>query len=177
VHHYRFAVKTAIEQLRQRGYRRFGLAYAPRDEQRLQDGWTGGFRIEEGRRLEGESYFYYAQPEPFIVEKLKKYEAHFLTWYERYRPEAIVSPADWVARILRERIGLPQNAGFAHLALAPSDKRYAGIEQQLDEVGAAAIDLLAAMIHQNEYGLPRVPKTIVLEGRWVDGPSLEMFRS
>jgi LacI family transcriptional regulator len=64
VHHFRFAMKTALERLRQRGYRRFALAYSPVDEQRLQDGWTSGFRVEQGREIPGEEFFFYRQKFP-----------------------------------------------------------------------------------------------------------------
>jgi LacI family transcriptional regulator len=179
VHHYRFAVREAIEQLRRRGYRRFGLAYAPEDERRLQDGWTGGFRIEQGRKNKGERFLYYRQHYvPSRVNYWNELEA-FQAWVKKERPEVILAAADWVPGFLFKHMKLKDAAqvGFVHLARAQGETKFAGIDQRLDEVGVAAVDLLAGMVHQNDYGLPSVPKVVVIEGKWVDGETVREMRS
>jgi LacI family transcriptional regulator len=170
VHHYRFAVKTCIQNLRQLGYRRFALAYAPEDESRLQDGWTSGFRVEQGRTLRGERFFLYRQKfAPGHDNYWKELEV-FRPWFDRYRPEVLLSARDWVPSFFTKmKLRVPEDVGLVSLARPPGEVAISGIDQRLDEVGAAAIDLLAAMVHHNEYGLPAVPKTLILEGRWVAG--------
>jgi hypothetical protein len=36
-------------------------------------------------------------------------------------------------------------------------------------VGAAAVDLVVEQLHGNSYGLPEIPKTVLIEGRWITG--------
>ena len=42
----------------------------------------------------------------------------------------------------------------------------AGIDQQADVLGAAAVDLLVSQYQQNERGIPPVPRIVMTEGRW-----------
>jgi LacI family transcriptional regulator len=108
------------------------------------------------------------------MEGYEKEIPFFRKWYAEHRPEVILSAASWVPKYLEKemQLHLPEDVGFVHLALPPGDKNYTGIDQRLDELGAAAIDLLGAMQHQHEYGLPRLPKIVVLEGSWVLGKSV-----
>jgi DNA-binding LacI/PurR family transcriptional regulator len=174
LHHFRFAIKTAIEELRKRGYRRFGLAYSPWDEMRVEDGWTGGFLIEQSRKLPGEEYFLYRQQfrssQMNYWRELKLFE----TWLEAHRPEVILSAEGWAWLFVKKHLprALAQDLGYVDLTLSDGPGDVAGIDQRMDMVGAAAVDLVAAMLHHNEYGLPELPKSIVLEGRWVDGPTV-----
>lgn len=96
--------------------------------------------------------------------------------------------ADWVRvhqvnAILGTRVRLPsllqeegfkigRDIGFAHLDCPGDSTELAGVNQQLDQVGAAAVDLLIEEIHANHRGAPFLPKMVALEGRWHDGPSL-----
>ena len=45
----------------------------------------------------------------------------------------------------------------------------AGIDQNNEQVGAAAVDLVVEQLHGNSYGLPEIPKTVLIEGRWITG--------
>jgi hypothetical protein len=40
------------------------------------------------------------------------------------------------------------------------------------QVGAAALEYLVAMLNQQEYGIPAVPKQLLLEGRWSRGKTV-----
>jgi LacI family transcriptional regulator len=48
----------------------------------------------------------------------------------------------------------------------------AGVDQNSHEIGQVAMRTLAGLIHQNERGIPRYCRRILVEGRWVDGASL-----
>ncbi len=56
---------------------------------------------------------------------------------------------------------------FAHLDLTAAAPGCAGIDQNGERVGAAAVDLVVEQLHANEFGLPQNPKTVLIEGRWV----------
>jgi LacI family transcriptional regulator len=177
VPHYRFAVKTTIQELRRLGYRRFALAYSPEDELRLQDGWTSGFWVEQARAARDEHFFMYRQRIPrggtSDRENYFRELKYFQAWLSKNRPEVILGGATWVPSFLKKlNLRLPHDVGFVHLSRPPDEPRYTGIDQQLDQVGAAAIDLLGAMVHQHEFGLPQVPKIVVIEGRWVTGQTV-----
>jgi DNA-binding LacI/PurR family transcriptional regulator len=174
LHHFRFAVKESVAELRKRGYTRFALAYSPEHEERLEDGWTGGFLIEQHKANPKEKFFFYRQHLPNGARYYEREYAHFKKWYDQHRPEVLLSAMGWAPRFLRQRMGLrlPEEVGFVDLAWPVDKESFAGIDERLEDVGAAAVDLVAAMLHNSEYGVPEVPKTVVLGGRWVEGTSL-----
>jgi LacI family transcriptional regulator len=171
VPHYRFAVKTALTELRALGYKRFAFAYHPEDEKRTQHGWSSGYLMEREMALSGEDFSIYSRKFSGDVAGYLKEVPEFKRWFLRCRPEVILSTGDWVPAMLDEelKLKLPDDVGYVHLARPPGERRYSGIDQRLDGVGAAAIDMLGAMVHQNEYGLPEMPKIVVMEGQWAAG--------
>jgi LacI family transcriptional regulator len=66
-------------------------------------------------------------------------------------------------------IRIPEDLGVAPLERYPG---YAGLDQKPEKVGAAAIDLIVGLIQRNETGLPADPKVVMVEGSWVEGPSV-----
>jgi DNA-binding LacI/PurR family transcriptional regulator len=174
LHHFRFAVKDAISELRKRGYRKFGLAYSQEHEERLEDGWTGGFLIEQHKAQEGEGFFFYRQYFPTGISYFAAESARFKEWFEQHKPEVVLSAMGWAPAFLWRDMNLrmPEDVGFVDLAWPVYRETFAGIDERLEEVGAAAVDMVSAMLHNNEYGIPAVPKTITLEGSWVEGNSV-----
>ena len=49
---------------------------------------------------------------------------------------------------------------------------WAGIDQQAKEVGAATVDLVVTQLQNNEFGLPKHPKTMNIDGIWREGNTL-----
>ena len=47
-----------------------------------------------------------------------------------------------------------------------------GVDQNSEEIGRVAVRTLAGLIHQNERGIPRYCRRILVEGRWRDGTNL-----
>ena len=48
----------------------------------------------------------------------------------------------------------------------------AGIHQHSLEIGKVATSLLHSLITNNERGIPAIPRQVLVDGTWVDGPSL-----
>jgi hypothetical protein len=51
-------------------------------------------------------------------------------------------------------------------SIHPPLARYGGINEKPDEVGAAAVEAVAAMIQRGERGLPASPRTILIAGEY-----------
>jgi len=66
---------------------------------------------------------------------------------------------------------IPQDIAFAHLSLPSifSNRKLSGLDQNWGLAGAAAVDSVVAQIHRNERGIPDIPKTLMVEGRWIEG--------
>lgn len=97
---------------------------------------------------------------------------HFAAWYKAQRPDALLVFGTETREWMRE-LGLraPEDVGFAHLDWDASMEGQAGVNQRNELVGSAAVDLLTAHLHRNEFGVPTCPKTVLIEGVWVPGKS------
>ena len=52
----------------------------------------------------------------------------------------------------------------------------AGSDQNSQAISRVAVSTLASLILENERGLPRHQRRILVEGRWVDGSSMPRRR-
>ncbi|RYF44262.1 MAG: hypothetical protein EOO38_18225 [Cytophagaceae bacterium] len=97
----------------------------------------------------------------------------FAAWFSEHRPEVVVSQEWQVMRVL-DSLGLrvPHDVGFAHLAVGDDEHHWAGMNQNSELVGSAAVDLVDAQLRRNERGIPNVPKTVLIPGYWVAGPTV-----
>ncbi len=160
------SVRTAYRELWQRGYRRIGLVNTRTMHYRVDGNWRAGHlegqaahlgRIHSGAIYTGEN------------------RAEFLRWIKRYRPDAILcnngGELEWMkAAGLR----VPEDIGIATLSpLAPEQlKFFAGVDQREGAIGAATVDVVIEQLNTNTFGLPAVPKTVLIECTWRDGLSI-----
>lgn len=99
------------------------------------------------------------------------YHPEIPVWIERHRLDAVVG---WLLPSMLEAHGLrvPADVGVAHLDRTPSLAQVAGVEQNHEAVGAAAVQLVVGQLSNGERGLPKVPTAVMVEGRWVHGPTV-----
>lgn len=152
-----------LEELKRRGYRRAGLVLLDREDEvnRL---WRAAFLLHRDlhRRV---------VPPVFLHEYD---ESAFTRWFTKHRPDAVVGMSsdlpDWIRKL---GLSVPDDVGFAHLNLQEDHiGRFAGVDQRHQLVGAVAVDLVTGQLYRNERGIPEVPRVLLLEGAWVDGPTL-----
>ena len=67
---------------------------------------------------------------------------------------------------------MPEDIGLATLTLLDGGNIDAGIDQNSEEIGRAAAQLLISLINHNELGVPAIGREVLIEGKWVDGSSL-----
>lgn len=93
-------------------------------------------------------------------------------WFQRERPDVIVTHIPRLCHEFAARLGLPipGPVGFVSANANPGSE-IGGINERPYEVGAAAIDLLANQIHRGVRGIPTLPTTLQVPGTWVDAPS------
>jgi len=71
---------------------------------------------------------------------------------------------------LLQKLGyrVPLDIGYANLDLTDG-MPFSGIDQLPDEVGGAAVDLVAGQLQNNELGLPIHARTVQFDGLWKNG--------
>lgn len=155
-------MKLAMEQLLARGYRRIGLVMLQASDDRVDHNWLAGYLLMQ-QQVAGRDRL-----PPLLLEAWD--ERRFAAWLRRSQPDAIVSKCAEALPALR-RLGyrLPQDLGAAFLTRVKPSREASGVSERPMEVGAAAVDYLAGMLHHNERGVPAQPRRLLIEGEWFDG--------
>jgi LacI family transcriptional regulator len=98
-------------------------------------------------------------------------------WFARERPDAIVATEEPAARACVQalRLKVPGPVGVACTSAgilgARGNRMFSGVDELPDQIGAAAVDLLASLIERRVVGLPVAAASTLLAGRWTAGPS------
>ncbi|HVZ63763.1 MAG TPA: LacI family DNA-binding transcriptional regulator [Lacunisphaera sp.] len=157
-------VQLACQELRQLGYRRIGLYMEQRNDEVTDHNYLAGFLL----------YLESVTPADRVRPvRVPRYQAAaFKAWFEKTRPDAVISSTRQILDWARE-VGVrsPEEFGFVHLDHHERVPDCAGINHNSELIGEAVIDLIVAQIHRGETGVPPHPMTTVVEGYWVPGPS------
>lgn len=163
----------AMERCRELGYRKIGfIRSSPDDSPQVGAQWISAYLGQQQRfGLPGD-------PPPY-GERAEPGAAGFRAWLERWRPDAlIVTHADPVLQWLRAAgREVPRDLGMVELAHYHPELGRAGMYYDAAKVGNAGIELLVAMLHRGETGVPEDPSELVLSGSWHDGQTLPRRRS
>ncbi len=158
-------IRLAVAELTRLGYRRIGLAMTRDGDERVKNNWSAGMLVEQSmipaeRRV------------PLLLAD-GPFEAAFAGWFSNYRPDVILTQEWRCGRVLKE-LGMraPEDVGIANLGVTAGEAQWAGMNQNAELVGAAALDLVDAQLRRNECGIPAQQKTVVIPGHWVAGPTV-----
>ena len=165
-HHYA-NMKLALNHLRGKGFRRIGFCSSRFWDQRV-------------RGLYAAAYLHSQQVEkairkmPICFFSQEDFAHDFAAWYERHRPEAIISGVGppFFDTFARMGLRVPEDVAFVSLTKAGEHADCAGVDEGSEILGSMAVDSVTAQLHRNERGIPGTPKTILYEGVWCDGPTL-----
>lgn len=154
-----------MRKLFEAGYSRIGLAVDSVQDSRVNNSWSAAHYV--GGNLWGNG----RDVPPLLNQGWG--EASFEHWMEKHRPQAIIAASEEVATWL-QNLGLrvPEDVGLAMLNLTPGMTGMAGINQNSESVGAAAVDLLVASMRQEQRGAPALPRVVMIEGTYVAGTTI-----
>ncbi len=162
-HH--FTLISSLARLQARGYRRIGLFIARHKDARLVHKWSAAFRsFQENQGGIGRV--------PVCTSETIT-RADFMAWFRQHQPDLVIGHKDQAVTWLRRAgFGVPKEAGFFNLNWDERTRPCAGLDLRPELHGIVAVETLAAQIHRNERGLPTDPRTVMISGRWVEGPTL-----
>ncbi|WP_372807728.1 LacI family DNA-binding transcriptional regulator [Pontiella sp.] len=155
----------AFERANQKGYRRIGY-----------------FGLNTPRRMFVAGYLRAQQTVPANQQVPPMcYEANdtpeqqqelLAAWLASNRPDAILTDNQLLPSMLHE-LGyrVPEDIGIATTSIhdTPID---AGINQNPEEIGKAAVRMLVSLINEHHFGIPEVRNQILVDGKWQDGSML-----
>ncbi|MDI1249641.1 MAG: LacI family DNA-binding transcriptional regulator [Lacunisphaera sp.] len=166
--HYRGMLRV-IDRLKALGYRRLGLVLQEHQNIKTSALWLAPLAYHEQHLRPGD------RVAPLVMKRWR--EADFARWFRVHRPEVVIGLRseliDWLGR-LGHRV--PGDVGFVHLDRCTEPGNYAGIDQKPREVGAAAVDMAVNRLLANERNLQPAPRQLLVEGVWVNGPTVRAVR-
>ena len=161
---YSGSMTLALRELRKLGYSRIGYVTMPQIDARVAGGWTSAFLYYQTKVAKADRV-----PELFWDDT----EKSLLRWHDKHAPQAIITHDAAVRRVLEHHgIRAPRDVGLANIDWDPSLDGWAGVDYCVENAGAIAADLVVEQLLRNEYGVPKVAKTVLTDGRWVKGPSV-----
>jgi DNA-binding LacI/PurR family transcriptional regulator len=156
------ATRLSLQMCHQLGYKRPGLILRSVMDRR------SGYRYSAAYLQ-----FLYENPEreALPIINLQPYSTAGLgEWLKANKPDVILGLGPRTLSLVRE-LGyrVPEDVGFINLSKLDGDDEMSGVDNHFQEVGAAAVDLVVSQMHSFDRGLSAHPKTVLINGTWVEG--------
>lgn len=159
----------AFDRMWERGYRRIGYVTAHRFDLNTGGNFRAGYLSAQDFHVPLKRHL---NPLALSEENSEGDTRKLKAWLRTVKPDAVISALSILPAMLRAAgCKVPHDLGVAGLSLLDGGFD-AGTDQNSEEIGRVAMATLAGLIQQNERGIPRYCRRILVEGRWVDGSSL-----
>ena len=157
----------AFDQILARGYKRVGFVhYGKSQGDRVWCFKSGYMTVQEELPVDRRLPVYRLEVSDAASRRGLK------AWMREHRPDAIITLHPNTREVL-ETLGYrcPDDVALASVNTMDCDVD-AGIDQNATEIGRCAVLQLLSMIRDNERGVPKCMREILIKGRWVDGTTL-----
>jgi LacI family transcriptional regulator len=170
--HYHTA-SLALRKLRSLHYKRIGFVLSPLSDKYSNGVFTARYLLHSHNNANSETIPIFSKTEDVFGTGEEQFEA-FKKWYKQYRPDAIVCMGQrvlgWLERI---KVSVPRDLGVVYLDIHNAEAEHvSGVDECEEVVAGAAVELLVQQIEHNDLGIPGSPKTVLMEGRWVNGETV-----
>ncbi|HWA87010.1 MAG TPA: LacI family DNA-binding transcriptional regulator [Opitutus sp.] len=106
---------------------------------------------------------------PLIIPQYEPDPGALRAWIARHHPDAIISNGEPTVSQIHEFLTARQRRTITLASTtlhSTATARFAGILDNASEVGAAAVEMLAAAVQRGETGPPETPRTTLIGGRF-----------
>lgn len=165
-------VLLALRELRLRGYRRTALMLSPPVNLRTRGNILGSYLADQR-----------AQPpanrlDPLLAEDITR--PMLQAWLRAQRADSVLLtdfPMQYLAMIRDLGYDVPGAFGVAQLSRSGDTDTIAGIDEQMELLGEATANFVISLLRHNERGLPEFPRYSLVEGRWIDRPTVRAMEN
>ncbi len=157
-------VRTFLR-LKERGYRRIGLAMNIADEKRRRWAILAPYLLFQRQNLD--------LPALRPLEDESAYDAaSLMRWLRREKPDVIVvngdEPLDWLRARGREA---PADIGVCRIDCVPG-RPESGLRANYEQMGQSAVSLLTSSLERGELGIPAIRPILSVPNTWHEGATL-----
>lgn len=166
-------MQICLREVHRRGYRRPGLVTWDEISKRVAESWTAAYRTPP---FEGDWDAFIPilklEQRPTIFSDANR--EIFLAWMRRHRPDVVLVVDQHILEWLREAgTRVPEEVAYVSPSLQKSNTGiHAGVLEPSLEIGSTAGEFLVGMLNRGEYGVPKIPRRILLDGAWQQGPTV-----
>lgn len=160
-------VRLAYRSLEALGYERIGFLMHDAIDRRVDRNFSGGYHSLNPTGMDPNFI------QPFVFNEFSG--EGFNQWFTRWRPDAVIVTGnatqqlqEWLAA---RGMTCGEDLAIAELNLNTESREIAGIDQQSELIGRAAVDVLDSLLSHFEYDLPANPMNTLVPGVWRDGQS------
>ncbi|NOT95704.1 MAG: LacI family DNA-binding transcriptional regulator [Nitrospira sp.] len=159
-------MRLISERCRQLGYRRIGLVLRKELSELLEHRFHSACLLDQTDQPMGE------RCAPLIEPHNLPWPERTVEWCRAERPDVIVSTISELGQEwLKLAAGLPGRPAVVSVSVEEQNGVIAGIFQDGAQLGAMALELVAARVQHNEIGVRPVRRSYLLDGVWVEGIS------
>ncbi len=158
---YLHAISVAFKAFKRLGYERVGVAYYEDVHNRLEGQWLAQTLLEQSKLPESR------RVPSLIMPYWDGGQDRFMDWYERYKPDAILSLEQVPGWLAAHGVRVPEDCAFATIDIPVKGAAY--VDEQHNQVGEAALNLIIEQLNMNYFGPPPSPRNMQVECKWVDG--------
>lgn len=165
--HHILALK-AFEQALRLGYRRPALVLDREIDDLVAGRFSAGVYVAQQQLPKAQQI-----PPFYLVSEARKNPGLFRRWFEQKKPDLILTLYNVVRLWLEEmRLRVPDDVGLIQLEWRKDHPDWAGMNQQNDRVGEAAVEMVINMIHNHAPGPPTYPLATLIGSTWVEGQTI-----
>lgn len=159
------SMELLFHQLRQRGYRRPGLAVGHNEILRTHRHYLAGF-VNMQQELPARNRL-----PPLIWKNFDK--KVFLRWLEHHQPDVVLGENAWLVRVLRKAsYQVPDHMGVALITRLATDGGIAGLNPNYEVLAESAVNLATQMASQAKFGIPPISQNLLVVSSWCEGETL-----
>lgn len=164
-----YNMSLTLRQLVKLKFRRLGYAMDPLTDMYTDFSFSSRFLLYQSQIPTRDRVPMLAKPRTHWTPDLHRFEA----WLDKYKPDVILCAGHVIPSMISE-LGLkvPEDISYVDLMQPAEESISTGINERPHEVGAAAVDMVIAMLHNNETGIPDAPRRVHIPGSWRDGSTI-----
>jgi len=161
-----------LRKLRERGYERIGLTMNSEVNVRTGGNLLGALLAEQ-RGHDRRSWI-----EPCLVSSAQSDRRRIIQWIRREKPDCVLLDGMETFELIKaEGFRVPEDFGVALTSRDDETSPIAGIDEQDEHLGEAAVDFVISLLRTDERGLPQYPRYAMVEARWVYRPTVRSIAS
>ncbi|MBC2600339.1 LacI family DNA-binding transcriptional regulator [Puniceicoccus vermicola] len=163
-HHLR-SMRLMLHELNRLGYRNIGCAISKDWDFKVGNTWRGGIEAakhDPGMKLKVKMLDHAHNAPEIITREVKKFKV-----------EVVISHLEVYEQLRACGFRIPQDLGFANLAIDFRSKYHSGIYQNSIDIGRKSVEVAVSMYQRGEFGEPESPFHLLVDSSWNPGTTLQ----